>query len=55
MNTEEKKNSLRELLDTLEAQIQQQDRIILLQEETIKILNDQNDQLMATLSRIIHS
>ncbi|MDY5476634.1 MAG: hypothetical protein SPG10_06945 [Enterocloster clostridioformis] len=55
MNTEGKKNSLKELLHALESQIKQQDRIISLQEETIKILNEQNDQLMATLSNIIHS
>lgn len=47
--------SLNELLDALDSQIKQQDKIILLQEETIKVLNEQNDQLMDTLNKIIHA
>lgn len=56
MHPEVKNNSfsLNELLDALDSQIKQQDKIILLQEETIKVLNEQNDQLMDTLNKIIH-
>lgn len=53
----ETKNSplgLKELLDALGSQIKHQDKIILLQEETIKILNEQNDELMDTLNKIIN-
>ena len=57
MHPEVKNNSFRlnELLDALDSQIKQQDKIILLQEETIKVLNEQNDQLMDTLNKIIHA
>lgn len=57
MHPEVKNNSfsLNELLDALDSQIKQQDKIILLQEETIKVLNEQNDQLMDTLTKIIHA
>ena len=43
------------LIYVLESQIQQQDKIIALQEETIQILNQQNNELTEMLSSIIHS
>ncbi len=49
MNTEGKKNSLKELLHALESQIKQQDRIISLQEETLSVSHLLNTTLKLLL------
>ena len=48
-----KKNTSRdELISALETQIEKQDRIIRIQEETIKVLTEQNDALMKTINEL---
>lgn len=44
-----------ELIDSLEAQIAQQEKIIHFQEETIKILEEQNDELINTIHKMFNS
>jgi hypothetical protein len=46
--------TLDELLDTLQAQITQQSKIIEMQEETIRILQEQNRRLLDMVNEIIH-
>ena len=46
--------TLDELLDTLQAQITEQSRIIEMQEETIRILQEQNRRLLDMVNEIIH-
>lgn len=43
------------LIAALEAQIEQQDKIIHIQENTINILKEQNQELMNTLDRIFNT
>lgn len=41
-----------ELIAALETQIEKQDKIISIQEETIKVLTEQNDELMKTINKL---
>lgn len=51
-----KKNTGRdELISALETQIEKQDKIIRIQEETIKVLTEQNDALMKTINKLFVS
>ncbi|CUX14855.1 MULTISPECIES: hypothetical protein [Clostridia] len=46
--------TLDELLDTLQAQITEQSKIMDMQEETIRVLEEQNRRLLDMLDKVIH-